>query len=426
YLRSPQYQQYVVLRQQSLELPTKPRVKKRPRTQQPGAIVKHISSWRQFLILSQRNLAILLRDRASLILMLAVAPLLGMLDFCAWNQKLFDVQTGDAKLAITMLFTTGLIAVMVGSIATMREIVKELDIYRRERLIGLKIIPYIFSKVWVSVLLALYQAAIFLAFKFLAVDLPLSLEVVVSMYITLVLATIAGMVMGLLGSAISPNQNVAPLIAIIFLVPQIIFGGGVLPVDTFGPPGQLINQISLTKWSFEALVTITGLGQDVAQDSCWNLSEKQREQLTDQEKQQCTCYGVSVFRACQFPGIREAYEPTVDQPEPVKPKAPGKLPQPSAIQSPLAQQKYQDEIAVYQKQVEQYQQDVDQWQQKYTTWKEKYEGAIGKAEAIISSFHKDYGATFNVNVSRHWSILASLIAGMFALIVVVQKRKDII
>jgi len=426
YLQSPQYQQYVVRRQQSLELPTKPRVKQRPRTQLSGGMLKRISSWRQFLILSQRNLAILLRDRASLILMLAVAPLLGLLDFCAWNQKLFDVQTGDAKIAITMLFTTGLIAVMVGSIATMREIVKELDIYRRERLIGLKIIPYIFSKVWVSVLLALYQAAIFLAFKFLAVDLPLSIEVVVGMYITLVLATIAGMVMGLLGSAISPNQNVAPLIAIIFLVPQIIFGGGVLPVDTFGPPGQMINQISLTKWSFEALVTITGLGKDVAEDSCWNLSEEQREQLSDREKKKCTCYGVSVFKTCQFPGIREAYEPTVDQPEPVKPKAPGELPQPSAIRSPLAQQKYQDEIAAYQKQVDQYQQDVDQWQEKYTNWKEKYEGAIGKAEAIISSFHKDYGATFNVNVSRHWSILSSLIAGMFGLIVLVQKRKDII
>ncbi|NEP60602.1 MAG: FHA domain-containing protein [Symploca sp. SIO2G7] len=426
YLRSPQYQQYVALRQQSLELPTKQRVNKRPQKQVPGAIVKHISSWRQFLILSQRNLAILLRDRASLILMLAVAPILGLLDFCAWNQKLFDVQTGDAKLAITMLFTTGLIAVMVGSIATMREIVKELDIYQRERLIGLKIIPYIFSKVWVSVLLALYQAAIFLAFKFLAVDLPFSLEVVVGMYITLVLATIAGMVMGLLGSAISPNQNVAPLIAIIFLVPQIIFGGGVLPVDTFGPPGQLINQISLTKWSFEALVTITGLGKDVAHDSCWNLSEEQREKLSDREKARCTCYGVSVFKTCKFPGIREAYEPAVDEPEPVKPTAPGELPEPSTAQPFLAQQQYQDEIAAYQKKVDEYQQDIDQWQQKYTNWKEKYEGAVGKAEAIISSFHKDYGAIFNINVTRHWSILGSLIAGMFSLIIVVQKRKDVI
>ncbi|NET60432.1 MAG: FHA domain-containing protein [Symploca sp. SIO2E6] len=426
YLESPQYQQYVVQRQQSLVLPTKQQPKKRPRTQLPGAVVKRISSWRQFLILSQRNLAILIRDRASLILMLAVAPILGLLDFFAWNQNLFDVQTGDAKLAITMLFTTGLIAVMVGSIATMREIVKELDIYRRERIIGLKIIPYILSKVWVSVLLALYQAAIFLAFKFLAVDIPVSVEIVVGMYITLVLATIAGMVMGLLGSAISPNQNVAPLIAIIFLVPQIIFGGGVLPVDTFGPPGQLINQISLTKWSFETLVTITGLGKDVASDSCWNLPEEQREQLSDGEKEQCACYGVSIFKTCKFPGIKEAYEPAVDEPEPIIPNAPGKPPQLSATPSPLAQQNYQNEIAAYQKKIDEYFQNIDQWQQKYTNWKEKYEGAIGKAEAIISSFHKDYGATFNVNVTRHWSILCSLIAGMFSLIVVAQKRKDIL
>ena len=41
----------------------------------------------------------------------------------------------------------------------MREFVKEEDIYKRERLVNLKIVPYVASKVWVALLLAFYHAA---------------------------------------------------------------------------------------------------------------------------------------------------------------------------------------------------------------------------------------------------------------------------
>ena len=87
--------------------------------------------------------------------MLAIALILGLLDFVTWKPNLLDTRNGDFGLAITMLFVTTLIAVIVGSLSTMREIVKEQEVYRRERMIFLKIIPYLLSKVWVSVLLAL-------------------------------------------------------------------------------------------------------------------------------------------------------------------------------------------------------------------------------------------------------------------------------
>jgi len=70
-----------------------PRVEgRRQQRQLPGAEVKHVSVWRQLTILSQRNLAILMRDRASLTLMLAIAPVLGLLDFFIWPRNVFDVK----------------------------------------------------------------------------------------------------------------------------------------------------------------------------------------------------------------------------------------------------------------------------------------------------------------------------------------------
>jgi ABC-type multidrug transport system ATPase subunit len=410
---SRQYHKYVLERQQQLQMPQMAHRSNRAK-QKPGSEIKQVSAWQQFTILSQRNLAILMRDRAGLFLMGAIAPILGILDFVTWQRDVFDPKQGNAGQAITMLFAAALIAVIVGSLATMREIVKEQEIYRRERMIGLKILPYILSKVWIGVILALYQAAIFLLFKWLAVDLPGDATDLFNMYITFFLATLAGMVMGLLVSAISPNQNVAPLLTIIFLVPQITFGGGMLPVDTFGPPAQLINRLTITKWSFESLVTISGMGRDIADDSYWKLSDEDRKKQTAEQKKNSQCLGAKMFKNCQFPGLMAKYDPVVDKPEPVKPADPGKAPS-----NPR-------KLNEYEKKVDKYKKDVDVWQKEYSEWKGKYEGAIKSGEGLIERFTKDYGGAFKVNLAWHWSMLGALMAAMFGILFVVQKRKDIV
>lgn len=433
YRESPFYQEYVQKRQQDLELLQQESVL-RPQQQAPGSQVKRVSAWRQFWILCERNLTIIRRDRASLILMLAIAPILGFLDFFTWDRQLFGAESGDAGQAITMLFTTALIAVMVGSLSTMREIVKERDIYRREHAVGLQLVPYLLSKVGVSVVLAIYQAAVFLLFKVLAVDLPTGLGVLASFYLTLFLAALSGMVMGLLVSAISPNPNIAPLLTIIFLVPQITFGGGVLPLHALGVPGLVINHLSLTKWSFESLVTISSLGTDVANDKCWQMPEEERKDLDATAKGDCDCLGETVFKSCEFPGIEAQYDPAVDEPEPEKPLDPGTPPDPPEepeSRSFAAQQQYQDDleeyrqdINIYQGRIEAYQEEIDRWQDRYGEWKENYESAIGEAEGIIGRFHKDYGNAFAVKVGSHWAILAGLILAMFGILWRIQARKD--
>jgi ABC transport system ATP-binding/permease protein len=416
YRESFQYQKYIAEPQQHLDPTHSKTYPKRPRMP-----IEHIFSWRQFAILFERNLAILVRDRASAILTLVVPPMLGLLDLFAWKRDLFNVKTGSANLAITMLFTSALIAVMVGSLATMREIVKERDIYQRERAIGLQLFPYIFSKVGVGILLAMYQATVFVMFKELAVTIPGSAFL---FYIALVLAAISGVVLGLLVSAISPNQNVAPLIALLFIVPQILFSGGVLPIE--GLVGNAINRLSLTKWSFETLVTITTLGKDVAADSCWDSPKSERESLSDKEKEKCKCLGSNVFKGCQFPGIGKSYDTAVDEPEPPKPEKLPSLPKPPQLQSFQAQQQYQTDLEAYQAKVDRYQEDLDSWQDRYSNWKEKREKAIGEAESLIDKTHQEYGKMFDLDLRRHWSILGGFIAAMLGAILGLQKRKDLL
>jgi ABC-type multidrug transport system ATPase subunit/pSer/pThr/pTyr-binding forkhead associated (FHA) protein len=412
YCQSPLYQRFVVNRQQGLGALTNPKLNPGSVKALPQPRQSRVSAWRQFTILSARNLVLFAQDKGNLLLTLGVAPLLGLMDFVTWKSDLFSLETGNATLAMIMLFVTALVAVMIGEMTTMRELVKEEEIYRRERIVGLQLIPYILSKVWIAVLLSAYQAAAFLLIKTLAVDIPGGWEGLLLMYATLTLAIIAGMMLGLLVSAIAPNQNMAPLLMIIVIVPQIIFSGGVQPLTSFGTPGRVINHLTVIKWPYEALVTVSGLGRDVAEDPCLQKTDAEREKLTDAQLQQCRCFGPRVFKACRFPGIKAKYISAVDQPKPVQPTEPGPIPQdPSQLQA-------------YKDRVEAYQSALKAWQAEYQDWEKTRSRAIYEAEGLVKTIYKDQGYLFNVNVPRHWFFLMLLTVGMLVLIPLAQKRKD--
>nr|WP_239651650.1 hypothetical protein [Neosynechococcus sphagnicola] len=206
------------------------------------------------------------------------------------------------------------------------------------------------------------------------------------------------------------------------LVPQITFAGAILPLRDVGAVGQTISQLTVTRWAFESMVTITGMGRDIAHDPCWQKTEAQRKALTEAQKQSCQCLGANLFRQCNFPGVRDKYDPVVDQPEPKKPAEPGDPPpQPD---NPF-NTTYRDDLKTYTNKVNAYQTAIQTWQQTFSTWKEKRGTAIASAEALISRFQRNQGAAFNVNVLGHWGKLGLLIGGMLGLLLLVQARKDI-
>ncbi|MBD2505524.1 ATP-binding cassette domain-containing protein [Anabaena azotica] len=259
----------------------------------------------QVVVLCRRNLSILLKNKLSLALMLLGAPILGSLNFILWKPDLFSTKTGNAGQSISMLFVVVVMAIMSGSLATMPEIAKERPIYRRERSVGLGLPPYIISKLVVAFVLALYQSAVLLHLMLSAVNVPGASVNTGAMYFTLFLASFGSMVLGLIVSAISPNPSVAPLIILIVLVFQIVFGGGIQPTENLSsnPDAKALSQVMLSKYSFENLVLLSGMGADVADDFCWQKSETQRKKLPTPLIAQCNCYNKNVFTKCNFPGL---------------------------------------------------------------------------------------------------------------------------
>lgn len=421
YQQSLYYQKYVADRQISLfEIQAKQGIVplKSELSQAPKP-----TAWRQFRILFQRSLAILRQDRPSFLFLLAVAPILGLLDFVMWRRNMFDPAKGDPSQCFTLLFISVLIAVIVGSLSTMREVVKESEIYRRERMIGLQILPYVLSKVSLSAVLAIYQSAIFIGTKAINVDFPGTWVTGLSIYFTLFLSTLGGMVMGLLVSALSTSQNMAPLLTILFLVPQITFAGSFLPLRTLGPAGQVISQLTITRWAYESMVTLSGVGKDIANDPCWKQPDSMRKAWKDSDKASCRCMGPQLFDRCAFPSLHQEYDPAVNQPEPPKPKSPGDPP--AVPENPLLDaQQFFDELETYSKKTKDYRNALDSWQTSFSKWKEKRGRAIAAAEELLNRFNRNQGNTFAVNFVGHWFKLGILIIGMLLLWVGVQKRKD--
>ncbi len=219
---------------------------------------RQISGFRQFLVLSARYLNIIRSDRINLLLLFLIAPVLGSMDLIAWPKDIYDPVNGDAARAMVMLFLGAIIPFLVGALSTVREIVKEKAVYERERTVTLKILPYLLSKVWVALLFALYHAGALLAIKLLAVDFShLELEDILLFYGVLVLAVMSGVLWGLLISAIAPREEQAMLLVIVVVVVQMVFSGGILPLDQLGQVGEVLGSATSSKWTFQAMVDVT-------------------------------------------------------------------------------------------------------------------------------------------------------------------------
>lgn len=418
---------------------------------------------RQFLVLSRRNVTILLRDRSSLILMLAAAPGVAALDLIlapVMGKAPFSFETGNAANGGITLFLMTIYALLVGGMSQMREFVKEADIYRRERLVNLQIFPYVTSKVWVAMLLAFYHGLAYTLLHYLAFDMPGGFAEFLQVYVTMVLATMTGMMLGLLASSLAPNSASAPLTMIMMIVPLIVLSGALAPVP------HSISQVASTRWAFQSLLGIVGAGSDVAADACWQLDKDLRDgmNLEDKEYNGCLCMGVQVFDqdSCNFPGIGQLYTAEIDAvsptrpddlpPEPSEPAIPDAPPPPddnfdqvqmaqylnalSSYQTDVKdiQDSYRNQMDLYRSQADVFESQMAKYQEDVARYNIARVSAVRAAEGIIGSVTDQYGwawvnkddpAIYYPWLLNTWFAQLKIVAAYFVVILFLIKRKDV-
>jgi ABC-type multidrug transport system ATPase subunit/pSer/pThr/pTyr-binding forkhead associated (FHA) protein len=278
---------------------------------------KRGNPWKQFFLLSLRYIELLLNDRINLAILVLQAPIIALILYfmtgsgtfgvnsivgcqqpqnngtfkavsCqTFQEELKDPQKGpvlrqvfranDNEEALEnaiipgsggdaqkTLFIMAFAAVMFGGLNGSREIVKEAAIYRRERTVNLGITPYIFSKFAVLGILSLAQAFILVFFVNLAAPLKDLNETAIifkgniflELYITMVLTSVAGLMTGLLISAIVPNNDRAMSLVPLALIPQVIFAGVIFNLD---PSLQIPAAFFPVRWAMAAMGSSVGL-----------------------------------------------------------------------------------------------------------------------------------------------------------------------
>ncbi len=210
-----------------------------------------IDSARQWATLATRYFEILATDKTNLTILLAQAPLIGLLTYL--------VVSSEAPRDFPF-FLLALVAIWFGASVTAREIVKERAVYKRERMVNLSLLPYIGSKLFVlSLIVGTQCVLLFGTLKILHFAGLMFLPGVLGglpQLLVVVLTGIVGVALGLFISAIVKTSEMATSLVPLILIPQILFCGLV------GVPQGLakaVGAVMPATWAFDELKQLSTL-----------------------------------------------------------------------------------------------------------------------------------------------------------------------
>ena len=180
-------------------------------------------------ILLERQIAIFRADIKNLIMLLAQPIIIGAL--VAWA-------TSDAALTQFYAYVATL---WFGSSNSAQEIIRELPIYRRERLVGLNRSSYLASKfLWLGGLTVIQSLLLYASIAIIRLGIHGAVQWQI---IGLILLAFASTGIGLAISAFARSVVQAVMLVPLFLIPQIVFSGFSPPAYDMSPPVLWVSQI---------------------------------------------------------------------------------------------------------------------------------------------------------------------------------------
>jgi hypothetical protein len=226
------------------------------------------SWWKQFSTLTRRYAAVVAGDRRNTALLFLQAPLLGALMLVALPSGELAVAPSSQLRLVSQAGLVLLILVLgitwLGMSNAVREIAKELPIFRRERAAGLSISAYLASKVAVLSVVTALQAVVLVVLatrrqhgpRYAAVlGWPLGELIVVA-----AAAGVVAMTVGLLVSVLARTPDRAITVLPIVLIFQLVLSlGGVFPKVADTPGLQQLGYISGTRWAFAGAASTVDL-----------------------------------------------------------------------------------------------------------------------------------------------------------------------
>ncbi len=224
--------------------------------------------FKQYVTLTRRSFAVLAADRRNLALVLAQAPVLGLLMLVALpSGELAPAPASQLRLisqASLVLLVVVLGVTWLGMSNAVREIAKELPIFRRERAGGLSISAYVASKATTLGVVTVLQAAVLVALATADQGGPVYASILGwplgELVLGAALAGIAAMCIGLLISALARTSDRATTVLPVVLVFQLVLAlGGVFPQIGNKPVLKQLGYVSSARWGFAIVASTSDL-----------------------------------------------------------------------------------------------------------------------------------------------------------------------
>ncbi|EHI10450.1 transmembrane ATP-binding protein ABC transporter [Mycolicibacterium thermoresistibile ATCC 19527] len=226
---------------------------------------------RQFSTIARRQIRLIVSDRGYFVFLALLPFIMGVLSLSVPGDVGFGVPNpmGDAPNEpgqILVLLNVG--AIFMGTALTIRDLIGERAIFRREQAVGLSTTAYLLAKVCVYSVFAIVQSAIVTAITIAGKGWDVDKGAVdhgsvfgnpkLELFFGMAATTVAAAMLGLLLSALAKtSEQIMPLL-VVAIMSQLVFSGGMIPVtDRIG-----LDQLSWftpARWGFAASASTADL-----------------------------------------------------------------------------------------------------------------------------------------------------------------------
>ncbi len=255
----------------------------------------------QFGLLLSRYLKVKVRDVSGIVIMLAQAPIIGVLlagvfglqndaipYWCLGalqelGRKFGSLGAGVGDTLASMQTTPDnsgaanflvVSAVWFGTSNAAREIVSERAVYLRERMVNLGLFNYVFSKFLLLSVFCVIQCTVLLAIVFFALGFNGGPQAFAIDLVMLVAVSMNSVALGLLLSTMVQSSEAAMALTPIALIPQVVLGGLMVPMTT-NPYLKWPMYAVPARWGFEGVIAQERLA--IANNPAWIIDLKKAD-----------------------------------------------------------------------------------------------------------------------------------------------------
>ena len=381
------------------------------------------SSFQNLKILVQRDLLLLTKNPKRLFIILfspIILVLVGLYNIYNLEKNPFDFWDGDPIIASTGIFMFVQALLISGIFAFTVFFGSDRRVQKYEYKLGLPLRFILMSKFTFIVILSAYQSLVFyLLYKYfvhIQWDRYEQAFIVILIFLTLVVA----MTNGSIGTFLL-DSKIKRLTFFVLLIGVNICASGIF----IKIPKFLVN-LSPPNLAFKGMIMTSGIGSDIASDSCWKFPEEIRSAMTLDDKDffDCSCMGISVLNrdSCNFPGSGRFFIEEILTVKPLPPVPPAGPPEPPVLLSPppppdnmddpKTKKEYQKSLENYDFETERRQRDfrirqtsfnfrqeiyrskLSDYEEQTNLWNSKRLEAVSLAERTIASLNEKIGWSF--------------------------------